>query len=129
MRPRSYLLSALLIPVVASGCLTGRMNAVMNSWMGHHYSDLIMTWGPPQAVYDDGSGGRILVYYQARQWTTPGQATTFTTAQARIYDNMIWGQAQSFTQWVPPQTYGYTAWRLFRISRDGKIYTWSWRGL
>lgn len=114
---------------LSTGCLTGHMNAVMNSWVGHPYGDLIMSWGPPQAVYDDGNDGRILVYYQARQWTTPGQATTYTTAQATAYDGMIWGRAQSFTQWVPPQTQGYTAWRLFRISKDGKIYSWSWKGL
>ena len=115
--------------LVAAGCLAGHMNSVMSSWQGHHYSELIMRWGPPQAVYDDGEGGRILVYTQVRQWTTPGQTTTTTTAQATIYDNMIWGQAQSYSQYVPPQTYGYTAWRMFRINQRGVIYAWSWKGL
>jgi hypothetical protein len=118
------------LPVLVSGCLLAtRMNKVMDSWQGHHYSDLIMAWGPPQAAYDDGNGGRILVYTQARQWTKPGYAQTTTTGQATIYDNMIWGQAQSITQYVPPQTYGYTAWRMFRIDSRGIIYSWSWHGL
>src|SRR6266849_38882 len=86
-----------LYPLVAmlGGCLAGHMNKIMDSWQGHHYSELIMSWGPPQAVYDDGAGGRILVYTQQRQWTTPGHTTTTTTAQASVYDNMIWANAQS----------------------------------
>lgn len=122
--------TALIVSLMfVSGCFTGRINKVMSSWTGSHYSSLIMSWGPPQAVYDDGQGGRILVYTAARQFTTPGQATTTTTAQARVYDNMIWGQAQSFTQWTPAQTSGYTAWRMFRVGRDGRIYAWSWHGV
>ena len=123
------LLAVATIPLAVAGCLTGHMNAVMSSWQDHHYSELIMRSGPPQAVYDDGQGGRILVYTQIREWTTPGHTTTTTTAQATIYDNMIWGQAQSYSQYVPPQTYGYTAWRMFRINGRGVIYSWSWRGL
>jgi len=121
----------LLLPltVLLTGCLAGRMNSIMRSWEGHHYSELIMRWGPPQAVYDDGQGGRILVYTQVRQWTTPGQVTTTTTANATIYEDMIWGQAQSYSQYTPPQTHGYTAWRMFSIDRRGIIYSWSWRGL
>lgn len=116
--------------VLLSGCfLTGRVNRAMGTWVGSHYSQLLMQWGPPQAVYDDGSGGRILVYTAVRQWTTPGEATTTTTARATIYDNMIWGQAQSYTQFTPAQTHGYTAWRAFAINRNGFIYNWSWRGL
>jgi hypothetical protein len=118
-----------VLPLVLAGCLAGHMNSIMSSWQGHHYSELIMRWGPPQAVFDDGTGGRILVYTVQRQWTSPGKSETYTTAQATIYDNMIWGQAQSVTQYTPPQTYGYTAWREFRINRSGIIYSWSWRGL
>ena len=105
------------------------MNSIMHSWENHHYSELIMSWGPPQAVYDDGMGGRLLVYTQQRQWTSPGRVVTTTTGTATIYDNMIWGQARSVSQFVPPETYGYTAWRIFRINGSGIIYNWSWRGL
>jgi hypothetical protein len=112
-----------------SGCFANRINTTMRSWEGHHYSDLIMRWGPPQGVYDDGQGGRIFVYTSQRQWTTPGTATTTTTANARVYQNTIWAQAQSFSRFVPPQTQGYTAWRMFRINSGGRIYSWSWRGL
>ncbi len=101
----------------------------MQSWAGHHYSELMMSWGPPQQVYDDGQGGRILIYTIRRQWTTAGQATTTTTGRATAYDNFIWGNAQSFTEYRPPQTYGYTAWRMFRMDKEGRIVSWSWQGL
>ncbi len=126
---RSRLTLPIALVLLLSGCLAGRMNSIMSSWQGHHYSELIMRWGPPQAVYDDGQGGRILVYTQVRQWTTPGQVTTTTTGTATIYDDMIWAQAQSFSQYTPPRTYGYTAWRMFSIDSHGMIYSWSWRGL
>jgi len=114
---------------VLTGCFANRINSAMQSWEGHHYSELVMAWGPPQAVYDDGNGGRILVYTAIRQYTVPGHSETSATGQATIYDNMIWAQAQSVTQYVPPQTYGYTAWRIFQIDAKGTIYRWSWRGL
>ena len=126
---KSVLLVLGAVVVLSTGCLTARLNTAMSSWEGHHYSELIMSWGPPQQVYDDGSGGRILVYTAARSWTSPGQAVTTTTGQATIYDNMIWGQAQSVTTYQPPEQYGYTAWRVFRINKQGYIYSWSWRGL
>ena len=120
-------LIVLTVFVSVTGCVT--INKNMASWVGHHYSELVMSWGPPQQVYDDGQGGRILVYTANRQFTSPGQSVTTTTGQATIYDNMIWGQARSITTYQPPQTSGYTAYRNFRIDNRGYIYSWSWRGL
>lgn len=124
-------LIAFVVPVLLlTGCLTGRLNNTMSSWVGHSASELIMSWGPPQAVYDDGQGGRIVVYTNQRSWTTaPATATTSTTGQATVYNNMILGQAQSITTFTPAQTTQYTAWRVFQIDQAGRIYTWSWRGL
>lgn len=124
-------LTALILPILLlTGCLTGRLNETMSSWVGHSASELIMSWGPPQAVYDDGQGGRIVVYTNQRQFTTaPATATTSTTVNAIVYDNTILGQAQSITTFTPPQTTQYTAWRVFQIDGNGRIYTWSWRGL
>lgn len=124
MKRATLLVLALFVSI---GC--GRINTMMKSWVGHHYSELLMSWGPPQAVYDDGRGGRILVYTQERQWTTPGRAVTTTTGSATVYDNWIWGQAQSVTYFQPGGTSGYTAYRMFQINSSGYIYNWSWRGL
>jgi hypothetical protein len=125
MRRLAVLSVALLF---LTGC-AARINKVMQSWEGAHYSQLIMSWGPPQGVYDDGLGGRILVYTQQRQWVTPGTATTTTDFSATGYDNYIWGQAKSVTQFNPAQLHGYTAYRTFQINSAGRIVNWSWRGL
>ena len=50
----------LLVPVVASsvfltGCAT-ETNNMMQSWVGHHQSELIASWGPPLQVASDGKG-------------------------------------------------------------------------
>jgi hypothetical protein len=115
--------------LLLNGCLAGRINNQMNSWMGHNYSELIMSWGPPQRVYDDGQGGRILIYTSIREWTTPGNSTTETTGQATINDKTISGQAHSVTTYTPPETWAYTAYRMFAINKNGRIYKYSWRGL
>jgi hypothetical protein len=117
-----------LIALSCVGC-AGRINKVMASWTNHHYSDLIASWGPPQQVYDDGRGGRMLVYTTQRSWTSPGTAVTRTTGRATSYDNYIWGTATSRTTYNPPQTHGYTAYRVFWIDKRGYIYKWQWKGL
>lgn len=129
MRKTCLSLSVLLVALSISGCLSSKVDKKMKSWMGHHYSDLLMQWGAPQHVYSDGKGGRILVYTAQRQYTTPGQATTNTNITVSAYDDMIWGSATSTTTYRPPETYGYTAYRMFAINKNGIIYRWSWNGL
>jgi hypothetical protein len=126
---RLRILLCTLILAGATGCFGNRINNVMSSWTGSHFSSLIMAWGPPSEVYDDGAGGRILIYTSQRQWATPGSATTTTNASAQSQGNYIWGSARSYTTYVPPQTRGYTAYRMFQANSQGIIYNWSWRGL
>ena len=114
--------------IILSGC-AGRINNIMSSWEGSHYSDLIASWGPPQSVFEDGSGGRILVYTQVRSWTAPGSSVTRTTGTATVYDNYIWGSSTSRTTYIPPATYAYSAYRMFWINSNGFIYRWAWKGL
>jgi hypothetical protein len=121
--------AAILVAVIVMlpGC-AGKINKVMDSWMGAHYSNLIASWGPPQQVFDDGGGGRLLVWTQGRSYTVPGYATTTTNFNANVYDNYIWGSATSRTVYNPAQTYGWTAYRMFWIGSDGRIYRWAWKG-
>jgi hypothetical protein len=110
------------------GCV-GHINEVMNSWVNHHFSELIASWGPPAQVFDDGQGGRIFIYLTNRSWTVQGSATTTTTGNATIDNNYIWGSARSITTYNPPQNYGYTAYRMFWITSSGYVYKWAWKGL
>jgi hypothetical protein len=76
-------------------------------------------------VLDDGAGGKIMTWGAVRSFTSPGSATTHTTAN--VYGN--YGSATSVTTYNPPQTTSYTATRTFWVDRNGIIYRWAWRGL
>jgi len=115
----------LLCVLFFSGCIS----QIMTSWENHHYGELIGSWGPPQQVFNDGYGGRILVYTESRAWVSPGKSNTYVTGNATIYDNYIWGSATATTYYTPPQVYGYTAYRMFWINKQGIIYRWAWKGL
>ena len=132
MKKILIVLISLFILSSITGCAT-MINKKMASWMGHNVNDLIASWGPPQQTMSDGQGGQILIYSQARQWTTPGQSTTSTTGTANVYGNVYsahgYGTSTSQTTYNPPQTSGYSAQRMFWVDQDGRIYRWSWRGL
>lgn len=38
----------------------------MDSWLNHHKSELLQSWGPPTRRTDDGSGGEILSWESSR---------------------------------------------------------------
>ena len=43
---------------------------VYNSWIGHHKSEIIRSWGPPMSgTSSDGNGGEILLYVDSRTIT------------------------------------------------------------
>lgn len=100
------------------GCwVADNLNKTMSSWEGHHFSELIMSWGPPSQVYDDGQGGRIFVYLIDHRYTytEPGKATTTSTGNASIIGDQGWASARSITTYTPPQTYegGSISYRTF----------------
>lgn len=127
---RHYRLLPMVLAILMVSCVN--MKEVMNSWMGHHYTELLASWGPPTNVYDDGQGGRVLQYMVQSSYTMPGRSYTNSNAyvqgQATYDANSIWGnaygQGSSTTTYVPPQTYTQTRYRTFWIDRSGKIYRW-----
>ena len=110
-----------------SGCSS--INKNMQSWMRHHQSDLIASWGPPQQVMDDGRGGKIFIYSTTRSFTSPGHSTTTVTGSAYGSGNYAYGSATGYTSYTPPQTSSYNAYRMFWIDSNGYVYRWAWRGL
>ena len=105
-----------------------RMNKVMASWQGNHYSNLLAAWGPPDQIMDDGSGGKIFVYTRVRSYTAPGTATTQTSGTATASGGTVYGSATSTTTYTPGQTYTWKIYRMFWTNKNGIIYRWSWRG-
>jgi hypothetical protein len=110
--------------VLTTGCVEA-INKKMASWEGHGLSELLASWGPPQELFDDGNGGRILVYTFTRSYTVPGSAVTQTTGH--VDGSFLW--ATSVTTYNPARNYGWQAYRMFWVNRNGNIYRWAWRGL
>ena len=110
-----------------SGCAS--INSTMTSWMDHHYSELIASWGPPQQIFDDGQGGRFFVYLLDRTYTVPATSSTTTNFNAMGNYNAVWGTAQSYTTYTPEHVAGYTAFRMFHANASGILYEWRWKGL
>jgi hypothetical protein len=105
----------------------------MESWLGHNQSELVMAWGPPTAVLDDGNGGQIFVYTETRTYVSPGSSTTTSSGSAygQVYGNQVYvqGQEQSHTMYSPAQVHQWQVFRQFRIDSNGRIVQYSWRGL
>ena len=104
----------LLIVFLFSGCFTKRISETMQSWVGHHKSSLIQSWGPPSSISDDGKGGEIYIYNFNRNLNT-----THTTTYNQ-YNNSLNTTSRNNS---------YTANRMFFINKDGNIYNWRWKGL
>lgn len=128
MKCLSTIAAILLTLITLTGC-AARMNRVMTSWQGRNFNDVIASWGPPNEVFDDGSGGRVMVWTATRSYTTPGSSTTQTTGSATATGNTVWGNATSRTTYNPGQTYQWSAYRMLWTNRDGVVYRWAWRGL
>lgn len=109
--------------------LRARVNRVMSSWQSHSSNDVLASWGPPAQVFDDGSGGRVLVWSASHSVTTPVCATTRTTGTATINGNTVWGSATSRTMYNPGNTCQWRSYRIFWVSKNGVIHRWAWRGL
>ena len=109
----------------------------MQSWLGHHESELLMAWGGPSQVIPMGPQGKILVYTERRVYVSPGYATTTTTGSAQGYAygsgsyayGQAYGQAQSQTTYVPPTVQQWEVYRRFQVDPTGRIVSYAWKGL
>lgn len=112
----------LLTSVLLSGCVTAeQVNTRMNKCIGFTLSELIVEWGPPAQVLDDGEGGKIVVFDRSGNVVMPGSSYTAGGYGANTYD--------STTFHNPPQTINIQRSRTFFMNADGRVYRYSWRGL
>jgi hypothetical protein len=110
--PRSLIFTVVLL-VGFAGCVS--TSDMMQSWVGHHRSELIASLGPPQATAPDGQGGTVLVY--------------------QSYVNLGFREGQVIPKggrggysYTPPQQGGYTRLRMFCVDSNDTIYSWRWQG-
>ena len=82
---------------------------VMESWLNHHKSELIKSWGPPHRITTDGQGGEIYIYEASST-----SATTFNNIFGIELDNPITTINTT------------TEYRQFYIDKDGMIYYVRW---
>ncbi len=115
---KTILVTLLLLTSVSCA---GRINKMMASWPGHHYSKLIQKWGPLQQESSDGKGGKVLVYVERTEFTTPGTATSNTSVYGK--------SATTTTVYTPAQTHGWDSYRMFYVDDEGIIHRWRWKGL
>lgn len=112
MKTIRHFLSAAAIILVVAGCVSP--SKTMQSWVGHHQSELIASWGPPQSTASDGAGGTILIYGSyVNLGQQPGQ---------------VYGSYGNY-YYTAPQQRGYQRTRMFYVNSSGIIYRWRWQGL
>lgn len=122
---RGFLVAVVSV-VVLSGCVSvGALNSKMSAWQGRSADELVAEWGPPQQVMQaaENPADKILIYTLERTWTDPGYVSTTRTPYA--YRGI---QDASVTTYMPPAQSGYTAYRMFWVHPDGRIYNWAWKG-
>jgi len=106
-------LSLLILIPLLTDC--GSINKTMQSWEGHHKSELYQKWGPPTRTTDDGLGGEILIY---ETWINTGQTA------GQVYQN-----PNGSIGYTAPKQNGYLRTRMFYVNKNGIIYSWRWQGL
>lgn len=61
MKKSTTLAAVLLVTLLLTSCASA-INKKMESWLGHHQSELIQAWGPPHQTVSDGRRGTVLIY-------------------------------------------------------------------
>ena len=111
--------------VASSACAS---NNLLIGWKGHHYSELVEKWGPPEQVLDDGQCGRSLIYTSPWKEAAMAPATPASPVPT-AFDAVIWGPPQTvegYEKWMKQQTRNvWGDWRLLVIDPDGTIVSWS----
>lgn len=103
------------------GCMSmtsGKMDQVMNSWIGHSANDLIGVWGRPSRIANDTNGDRMLIYDESSQVVWPGDEE----------QDPGW-RLNSTTSYASSELIVYTKERIFWVNRNSTIYRCQWKGL
>ena len=59
---KKNIILSLLILFLSSCHLQEKIQASMDSWIGHTKQEVIMSWGPPARSCSDGANGEIIIY-------------------------------------------------------------------
>jgi len=90
----------------------------MRRFEGRNVTDLYAAWGPPAEAYDDGNGGLVLVYTEARG--------TYYCPPSLSWEISRRG---TLIRYAPEVIASYDARRVFWVDKNGVVYKWMWKGL
>lgn len=95
--------------IIVNGCTSTKK--VMDSYLGRTKSNLILNWGPPTNVANDGQGGEIYIYARKIHYQGSSGITTPTYGGG------------TYTSSPTP---GNTFWnyKMFYVNSNGIIYHW-----
>lgn len=114
-----------LLALILAGCVTAeQVDARMGKCIGFTLSELIVEWGPPAQVLDDGEGGKIVVFDRSSNTTMLG--SSYTTGSSYGYGTRTY-DATTFHN--PPQTINIRRSRVFFLNAEGRVIRYSWKGL
>jgi hypothetical protein len=118
----------LCVALSAVGCAStlSETDKAMQAWVGDSVSNLVASWGPPQTTYDDGKGGRILIYGRGGALEFREPSYTNTTQVAPGYPA---AGTESYTTGGTGRQLGYVEHLVFWADKDGTIYKWRRSGL
>jgi len=86
-------LFVILVGVTLIGMMAGcilRPTKKMQTWIGHHKSELIGTYGAPTGIASDGKGGEILIYTRCSE-----SSYSSGTATPKSYGGYTYGGTTS----------------------------------
>jgi len=109
-----------LLMFMTGGCAAMLPDKMLNSWLGHTEHELIVAWGPPTKVDDDGAGGKVLTYVITDTYVNPFGRNAYYSTDAN--GNVVYHPATN-----APQTDLKV--RRFYVDPSGRIYRWWYQGI
>jgi len=60
MKNKIIFAAAFISIALLSGCATtANYEEILDTWVGSHVDDLVVSWGPPQGTFDLSDGGKV----------------------------------------------------------------------
>lgn len=115
----SIKIAGIFVLVVCSGCAVTAPQSMQYaaSWVNQPYEDVLFNVGRPTAIYDDGHGGRALVYDSISMSRSDGVSAPSDSLET--YEQVVWYSNQRSTV---PNRMAQTHDLLF-VDREGLIYS------
>ena len=96
-----------------------RKTQKLNSWVGSHISDVMLSYGNPTNEVPDGKDGKIYIFDVSTTTTTKGKTKVVTNDD---------GEVEEYEH-IPSETKVNQRMRMFHTDAKGVVYKVRWSGL